>query len=225
MNMNKFDTVWNKGLIKKIHLDGIYGSNFSAETADRCSFYNSIENYFGINILQEDSYVNKHENGGYLTQQVKMCEGLWSMEINTTVKDNKININQSLTAIKPSIMQDLVVRFCFDKSSFKLAEISNKTISHENKNIWYQYPVTHLNLTNDTQKLVIRVLESKTSGIFRQEMYVRDEPGYWIVHARFIPIPPYAFYWIRWTNRLFKWSFSHKVSAYLLKIPYIKNRL
>ena len=118
------------------------------------------------------------------------------------------------------------MRFCFSKESFDYAEIAGRRIRHTNSNVWHQYPVTEVILQNKDTRLSVKVVGVvESAGKFKQEMYVRDEPDHWIVHARLMPIEPYALYWIRWSNRFFRLSFGAHFSSLLLSIPPLKKML
>jgi hypothetical protein len=56
-------------------------------------------------------------------------------------------------------------------------------------------------------------------------MYLRDEPGFWIVHARLIPKEPCDLYWIRWANRFGTLSLNDLWSRRLLRTKWLKDGL
>lgn len=223
--MFNFHITWDRGLIKKIRCGKIRGKNWGGETADRISFFNPIENAFGVEVLKESWHTDADCKGSQYHVEVLMGEGHWYMDGDTRIKGNKIRVSQRLTCLEKSLFQDFVVRFCFDTESFTTAIIDEKIVRHLNRNIWYQHPVAKAILENEYQRLHVQVVSAETAGKFRQEMYVRDEPGHWIVHARFIPAEPYAMYWIRWTNRLFRLSLGPRLSALLMKIAPLKRYL
>lgn len=223
--MPDFDISWERGLVKKFSVANIRGFNWGNETADRRSFYNPVENSFGIQILQENVSNDPGEKGFKREVEVLMGEGHWLLNTATSVDDQRIKMTQRLTCLDKSLFQDFVMRFCFSKASFDLARIAGKTIRHNNSNIWHQYPVKEVILENELSQLSVKVAGAETAGKFRQEMYVRDEPDHWIVHARMVPVEPYALYWIRWSNRLFRLSLGARVSSLLLSIGPLRRAL
>ena len=223
--MTDFDIRWERGLVKEFSTGKIRGFNWGNETADRRSFYNPVENSFGVRILRDNSSSDTGENERKREVEVLMGEGHWSLSTSTTVNDHSIKISQRLTCLDSSLFQDFVMRFCFSKKSFDQALIAGKVIRHVNSNVWHQYPVTEVILQNVTTVLSIKVLGADTAGKFKQEMYVRDEPDHWIVHARMIPIEPYALYWIRWANRFFRLSLGARFSSLLLMVTPLKKIL
>jgi hypothetical protein len=223
--MSKLDIKWEQGLIKEFSFANIRGFNLGNETADRRSFYNPVENSFGVQILKDNVYASNDGNERHREVEVSMAEGEWYLRTSTLVRDQYIKMSQRLTCLENSLFQDFVMRFCFSKESFDQAQIAGRVIRHVNSNVWHQYAVKEVVLENELVQLSVRLLGAETAGKFRQEMYVRDEPNHWIVHARMIPVEPYALYWIRWANRFFRLSLGARISSLLLMITPLKRML
>lgn len=214
---------FERGLVKRLVCGGINGGDWGAETADRKSFFTLTERHRGCE--HETQSCLPMEHGFRRRVEARMGEGHWAMDIETRVQDNKISIKQSLTCIEASVFQDFVVRFKFDKASFEEGRIGGRSIRHANTNIWNQYPVNVATLSGPNGTVTIRVGHCETAGKFRQELYIRDEPASWIVHARFIPLEPSDLYWIRWGNRFFNWSLGDAASRRILRLRWLKNML
>jgi hypothetical protein len=153
-----------------------------------------------------------------------MSEGHWSMDIETRLHDGRISIAQSLTCIDRSVFQDFVIRFKFADSSFAEGWINNCRITHQNRNIWHQHEASEVRLLG--KRGIIRLsMRGTYADKFRACMYLRDEPGSWIAHARLVPREPCDLYWIRWANRFGTLSLSDLWSRRLLRSQWLKDRL
>ena len=214
---------WRDGLIETIQSGGITGGNWGAETADRKSFFTLTDTAFGCRVTDISS--NATAAGFVRRIQADMAEGKWTLDIETKAVQDKITITQHLTCEEPSVFQDYVMRFKFDKESFDHGVISGKQIIHKNTNIWYQFPVRQARLCGKHGSVIFTVIDSITQEKFSQQLYIRDEPRFWIVHARLIPAEPCDLYWIRWTNRCFRMSLSDGWSRRILAWNWAKKKL
>ena len=210
----RMDIKWENGCLKSIQVNGIKGINWGIETADRKSFFTLDGHYRGCTILNMEEILT---SGGYRQRlETEMAEGHWIAERDQRIKPNQIHIDQTLEVVKDSVLVDFVVRFKFVKNSFTKAVINGRVITHSNRNIWHQHPVKEALLTGAYGTVSICVSSCETSGKFYQVLYVRDEPGSWIIHARLLPSEPCDIYWIRWANRFFTFSLNDKWSRMIL---------
>ena len=111
----------------------------------------------------------------------------------------------SVRAIQRSNLMDSVLRFVAPKKLVTNARIGNRTIVHERRNRYHQYPA-------DTVDLLLRsgsVLrftpeESHLPRGFISVVYLRDEPEDWILHFRALAATPSEFTLkgcVPWYNR------------------------
>lgn len=214
---------WDNGLVKRITDGGLRGGDWGAETADRSSFFTLTGRPYGCRIRAEECA--KIPDGFVRRVEVEMAEGCWALEVEVTRQGATISVRQTLDCLEDSVFQDFVVRFRFDGDSFEQARIAGRTLAHENRNLWHQYPVQDVWLTGRHGAARIRACSSVTAGKFQQMAYVRDEPGSWIVHMRLIPSGPPDLYWIRWANRWFTLSVGDRWSRRLLAHRWIKDPL
>jgi len=215
---------WHNGLLKSLNYSGVKCLDWGAETADRLSFFSLTDKPVGCEIknLREPSHSMSCASRFV---EVDMAEGRWNLEITSTIDSNRIVVSQTLTCQDTSIFQDFVMRFKFKKDSFEYGEIGGVRIPHKNSNKWYQYPVNKVSLNGVSGAVKISVLSAQTQNKFTQEMYIRDERDYWIVHARLMPIEPCDYYWIKWSNRFFTLSLSDRLSRILISLPKLKHLL
>jgi hypothetical protein len=213
---------WQDGLIKRFVQSGITGFDWGPETADRGSFFSLTEKAANCRIEAQSG--TALPNGHVRRVEVAMSEGRWIMDIETVRHAGRIRITQRLRCLERSVFQDFVIRFKFTQSSFTSGRINKSTVRHENRNIWHQHEVTEASLlgASATVRLNARGIDA---GKFRVCMYLRDEPGSWIAHARLIPVEPCDLYWIRWANRFGTLSLSDAWSRRVLRRRWLKRKL
>jgi hypothetical protein len=214
---------WENGLIKRLVLDQLKGDDWGAETADRRSFFTLTGRPYGCRIRPLACI--PIENGFVKRLETVMAEGRWQMEIQASLDNGTVRIHQTIECLEDSIFQDFVVRFRFDRSSFDRGLIAGRIIPHADRNVWHQYPVREAVLTGPHGTVRVRALQAVTVGKFEQMMYVRDEPGSWIVHVRLIPSDPPDLYWIRWAHRFGTWSINDPWSRRFLRSARVKRAL
>lgn len=158
------------------------------ETADSHAFF-SLEDGFGYRyqVLEHETVVK--DNFFQCSMVVQMPEGKWKLQTeDTIVSDTKIKRLASLTCLEDSYFIDFVLRFQFPKNLFSHAKIAEHTYTHQDTNVYYQYPVNEATLTGEKYGVKIQVKQCRCPEAFRPHMYVRDENGGgWVVHARMIP--------------------------------------
>jgi hypothetical protein len=216
---------WHKGLIDSIRAYGIEGERWGVETADRLSFFTLTELLRGCEIISDHHSVERDRACRWV--EVRMREGHWRVGISTTIRQECVNYEAELVCKDVSLFQDFVLRLTFERSSVRYAKIADQVVRHEDTNVWHQYAVDQAWLYSDSGFAEVKVDTSatETAGRFQQVLYVRDQPGLWVVHARLIPIEPADVYWVRWINRLFCVSLNHQQSTWLLQNPWIKRNL
>jgi hypothetical protein len=154
-----------------------------------------------------------------------MPEGHWTLDIDTQVRANTVVVTQQLHCLAPSIFQDFVMRFKFTQESFESGEINSERVTHCGSNIWHQHTTDEVTLSGAGGRLRIWVMSAETAEKFTQVMYIRDEPGFWIVHARLLPKEPCDLYATRWPNRWFTLAINDTWSRRLLAWPWLKRTL
>lgn len=179
--------------------NSVLGENWGAETSDRHSFFTLTGNSVNCRVLSDKSY---KKNGVIIRELiVEMVQGTFLLRHEVQQEEGIIFRRQKLVCITDSVFQDYVTRYKFNKSLFANAEIAGHSFVHRGSNIWNQFKTKSAKLHGEDFNVRINVTNCETEGKFRQEMYVRDEPGdSWIVHGRLIPDPPEKL-WIRWDTR------------------------
>lgn len=214
---------WQEGLAARVVSGRIKGTGWGAETADRASFFTLTDRPYGCDIRTTNL---SSIQGGFARQtEVVMAEGHWLLDMALQHDGTMFRVEQTLHCIEDSLLQDFVVRFKFDRSAFDAASIGGRTVKHMSRNVWHQYPVHHVTLHGPHGTAEVSLFDAITCDRFLPHIYVRDEPGSWIVHVRLIPSEPCDLYWIRWANRFFSVSLGDHWSRRLLKWGWLKKKL
>lgn len=203
------------GQVDRFESGNATGDAWGAETSDRRSFFTSTETSLNCKIQNKGTREPGDGVCALSAVEVEMEEGRWHLDQTVKYEGGVLYRTQLLRVLEASVFQDFVMRFKFSKDSFDHAVISGKKICHNNLNIYHQFPIDQVRLVNEIQSINIKVVQVETSGKFRQELYVRDEPRHWIVHVRLMPVFPPDIYWFRWRNRIFNLSLGQKLSALL----------
>ena len=214
---------WQNGLVKRVAGGNITGSQWGPETADRGSFFTLTDLPRGCHVKP----ISLSTIPGGFTKRVEaeMAEGHWFLDLTVRHEGSRIHVQQELICLAESVFQDFVVRFKFHRNSFETATIDGHFIKHKNRNIWHQYAARKAVLHGPHGIAQVSSLNSMTCGKFTSCIYVRDEPGSWIVHVRLIPSEPCDLYWIRWANRFFTLSLGDHWSRQILKWGWLKRKL
>jgi hypothetical protein len=214
---------WDNGTIRRLSLGAIKGIDWGAETADRKSFFTLAETSRCCEIRQFET----RGTGNGFTQRIeaKLAEGHWVMDRTVEICDNRVHVSQELCCLDRSVLVDFVVRFKFSKDSFTTGTIDGRTIDHRNRNVWYQFPVDEAILSGPHGRAVVRLHSARLGGKFHSVLYIRDEPGAWIVHVRLLPSEPADLYMVRWYNRIFRFAFGDRLSRLILNWEWFKRRL
>jgi hypothetical protein len=153
-----------------------------------------------------------------------MHDGKWKLDITEELKDDRIIRDHQLITLEDSWFMDFVSRFQFKKEFFDKVIIGNRELIHRNTNLYYQYPVDEVELSGKDLDIIIKAKETITIEKFKLNMYARDYPGLWIIHARLMPK--------KWDNEIIKiccsWynrAIPQRISDALLSSRRIKNFL
>lgn len=214
---------WHDGLVKQVASGNITGDQWGPETADRGSFFTLTDLPRGCRVKP----ISLSSIPGGFTKRVEteMAEGHWFLDLTVRHEGSKIRVQQDLSCLADSVFQDFVVRFKFHRNSFEIATINGHCIEHRNRNIWHQYAARNAVLRGPHGTAQVSSRNSMTCGKFISCIYVRDEPGFWIVHVRLIPSEPCDLYWIRWANRFFTVSLGDYWSRQILHWEWLKRKL
>ncbi len=223
--IKRLSWIVRNGLIE----DVFFGENsiilpWGVETADSWAFF-SLDKTVGYRykIIEKSEKVESN----YLESMhvVEMKEGKWKLETTDKLEEDKIVRTAKLTCLEDSVLMDFVLRFRFRKELFNCALINNKMIEHANKNVYHQYEVNESMLIGEDIKVKIEASSVETSDKFSAQMYVRDQLGEWVVHARMIPIQWHKVV-IKLCSRYFNTSpLPQWLTNCLLKIDKIKKYL
>lgn len=157
------------------------------ECADSSSFF-SLEDGNGLryNLLSKDNnFTDKFYSENLV---VEMKEGKWKLDISDSIDSNKKIIRYvNAECLEDTIFMDFVMRFRFKKNIIQQAIIFDKEISHNNTNIYYQYPVNKVLLKGKRYEINIKVIDSLVPKNMNPYIYVRDNKDEWVVHIRMLP--------------------------------------
>lgn len=126
-------------------------------------------------------------------------------QVDELLKFGQSSITQEFTfEIKSKTAQlgDLVNRFVFEENLLPRATLGNKKIPHCGTNIYYQVPLTDVQLAGHKVQITVKnnkmLCPTGYDTAFDKTIYLRDEPttNYhskrWVVHARLISARDYA---------------------------------
>lgn len=214
---------WGHGLPQRLEAWDITGLEWGVETSDRKSFFTLTDRALGCTVIRQAE--SQSEDEAHLDMDVRMHEGEWNLKVESQRLGPAILTRQRLTCTAPAVLQDFVLRYKFPERSFLEGEISGHRIRHENRNIWHQYPAREVILRGARSQARITLLSVDGAEVFDARMYIRDEPGSWIVHARLLPREPCQQHWIRWHNRWFKLELNEPLAGLLMSSQRIKRWL
>lgn len=197
---------------------------WGVETADSSAFF-SLEDGFGYRykVLEETKEIT--ERSYYAKMKVKMKEGAWNLLVKEEMDSNVIRRRIEALTIEDSVFMDFVMRFRFKEDVFNSACIAGRIITHNNSNIYHQYPVSEVRLNGNKYSVIIKVEDSIVPDGFSPVMYVRDSKGEWVVHVRMFPKT--------WDTEVIKLCsgfmgtqpLPNWIAKMLLKIPYVRESL
>jgi hypothetical protein len=198
---------------------------WGVETADSSAFF-SLEDGFGYRYSVLHHSIEYTDTTCSMKMVVSMKEGKWELTIEDAIVDaTKISRRVHLLCLEDSYFMDFVMRFRFSNAFFSKAYIADKVYTHKNTNIYYQYPVDTASLEGERYNVNITVKDSVCSPHMKPHMYVRDNDGEWVVHARMIPQ--------QWQKEVIKlcnnWAKTRPlpqcISRPLLAIPSVREAL
>lgn len=147
------------------------------EFADANSFFS----LFGPRWRVKETIINETKREIILSQGTGLLSYTYEQDADTAVQHATITARSNMKLV------DFVVRFVFQKELFTSVVIAGNTVSHKDANVYYQYRTDRLTLNGPDGALEIDMHAPKTTGAFEPYLYVRDEPGHWVVHARLLP--------------------------------------
>lgn len=182
------DWGFSEAVISNIQLEGKNIIRpWGIETADSSAFF-SLEPEVGYRYSVNSSNIQTSENSNSYDMKVNMPDGMWHLSGSDILDDNQIIRTCSLTCMEDTKLMDFVVRYRFRKSVFDYSIINGQQIYHNGDNIYHQYKTNHMKLIGPEFNVEIKVLDSVSPTELEPQMYVRDHPDEWTVHARMFPI-------------------------------------
>ncbi|MCX6715032.1 MAG: hypothetical protein NTX72_04410 [Candidatus Uhrbacteria bacterium] len=169
--------------------------------------FSSVRSLWGIEFADSRSFFTLTGKSQYLSQETLAHEQgestlLLKQRIHLTDGEGVLTINEQdsmegvvrtheFEAQKETHLLDFVSRYVFPKEWFDFAIIHGRRIEHQDQNIYYQFPLegTHdtIQFVGPDGNITIRVSAFESPASFTPYLYVRDEPGSWIAHIRFLP--------------------------------------
>lgn len=195
------------------------------ELADSSSFY-SLEDGFGLRYQILDQSLSSGDRTFKAKVKTRMSEGEWELSINDSIVDDKTVVRQSkLHCLKDTALMDFVVRFRFQSQYFNRGAISGREYEHRNTNVYYQFPTDRASLFGNKCSVTISILDCEMPSSFSPHLYIRDQEGEWVVHARMLP-NAYDKVVIKLCNPWYDTRpLPQKVSDGILQIPGMKKAL
>lgn len=167
-------------------MGGIPVLTLGLETSDDLSFFSlNDRDWRSVSEILSEEYGDNKTNKKIL---LKMHSATGILDLQEEISEHNITRKHSFCAEENSLLLDFVSRYAFPKSLFGRAYIGGKTIKHSGFNIYHQFPTDQARLEGDWCSVDIRILGTQTGDAFHKYLYVRDEPGKWVVHARLLPI-------------------------------------
>ncbi len=159
------------------------------EFADERSFFSLTGKSQFVSSVEK--ILEKTDRTLFSKQFIQLTNGQGFLTRNEIVSTEQIERMHQFEACSETYLLDFVSRYVFPKEWFDYAVIHGERVEHHNQNIYYQFP---LDEAHDTiqfiglKKIVqIRVTSLSAPSSFVPYLYVRDEPGFWIAHIRFLP--------------------------------------
>jgi hypothetical protein len=167
----------------------MWKNKWGIEFADARSFFTLKET--GQFIAQKTIVETQADTSFFSSRNIQLTNGTGVLTIEEQVTSQGIFRAHTFEAQTETLLLDFVSRFVFPKEWFERAMIHGQTIVHEDQNIYYQFPLDaegdQIQFEGKDGGVLIRVLKHSAPISFVPHIYVRDEPGYWIAHIRFLP--------------------------------------
>ena len=138
----------------------------------------------------------------------------------------------ALTALSDVWLMDVVHRMVFSLSDVRMIRIGGEVIPHARRNRYHQRPMCPVSVT--MQEGVTLRLEGRAAGGpagMDPVVYVRDEPGLWIVHFRLLATRPERVV-LKGCHRLYNRPFpgwiqgaARRAPSLLRKALYVRERV
>lgn len=162
------------------------------ECSDAVSFY-SLKGQ-GQKYTESIIHIDCTPFACHAKRQLAFVGGSGILHTSMQVTGSVVDRTHSFHATQSTELLDFVMRFVFPKEMFDHAIIAGKTIIHEGQNVYHQYPLSDVCKDVDligVQEYVRITPESiECPDGFVPYLYVRDEPGFWVVHLRLLPRKP-----------------------------------
>jgi|GEM_PF-1691935 hypothetical protein len=163
-------------------------SFWGVEMASDHSFYSCTHSGWGV--ATEAKEERKKEQGFFLRKEISLsgAEGVLLKE--ESLQEGEIVRTHSFEATKDSALLDFVSRYVFPKKMFESAHIDGKEIKHKDQNVYRQFSSGiggTVVLKSNGYSVEIKIKEISCTSAFVPVLYVRDEPGNWVVHIRLLP--------------------------------------
>ena len=227
MSSFEYDIDTNKGLIDSVRFKNnelIYP--WSIEFGDPASFFSLEQPGWRTSINKKNISVSENEITGELEVVTSSGSGLLSWR--DSIDKNKVSRRASLQATEDLLLMDFVIQYRFKADQFPKAKINGEVYSHQNRNLYIQYPVDSVELFGDEVSVKINTTDSHNNDKFQQEMYVRDRGDMWIVHSRLMPTSDFRepdLETIKLNTRWYNRALPTPVAKLLLKVPGVRKTL
>lgn len=122
--------------------------------------------------------------------KVSLADGGGILNVRESVEGGSILRTHEFIAERPTLLLDFVSRYVFPKHIFYEGVVQGETVVHENANVYHQHRIQgsgQVLLKGPKHTLEISTGLIETTEKFDPYIYVRDEPGSWVVHVRLLP--------------------------------------
>ena len=154
------------------------------------SFYSFENASLGL-VDQETAISLKHDACWSTRGKLKFKTAHLSFIENGSLQKNEGLRTLDISAKETSYLMDSVIRFVIPKQIVRSAKVGQRTITHEKRNRYHQYPLDEvtLSLTNGASINFYPQKFFLPRG-FAAVVYLRDEPRSWVLHYRALALDP-----------------------------------
>lgn len=205
------------------------GSNlifpWGIEFADSSSFY-SLQEGIGLRYREFEKSIHFDQRSYRMDTRIEMCEGKWQLQLDDKIIDDQTILRSAVaTCLEDAYLMDFVLRFRFNNQYFQRGTIAGRSYTHQNTNVYYQFPTDSVSLDGEKYAVGIKLLDYQAPMNFSPYLYLRDHFDEWVVHARLLPDLPEKTV-IKLCNPWYDTKpLPQAVSNALLRIPGLKNAL
>ena len=187
-----------------------------------CSFEN---NKLGNALVEQEAFGRSDSGDWHFSSQVKFSDAHLKVTEVCHVDRTCGRRNLEVEALADSRLMDVVLRFVIAKDRVRSAFIGNREITHRRRNRYHQYDFDQviLNLVNGT-RLTFHPVGAALPAGFEHVVYLRDEPGRWILHVRALALAP-SHYVLKGCSRWYNRPFPLMIQSMVLGSTWLRSRL